>query len=51
MWNLEYDMNELIYETEIYSECFWLLAKVEGAWEGCIGSLGLVDAKFYIQSD
>ena len=30
---------------------FWLLAKVEDAWEGCIGSLGLVDVNFYIQSD
>ena len=51
MWNLKYDTNEHIYETETESQTqrtdFWL---PRGRWvgEGWIGSLGLADANYYI---
>ena len=53
MWNLKYDMKELIYEIEIDSQTqrteLWL---PRGQWveEGWIGSLGLADAKYYTQN-
>ena len=53
MWNLKYDTNELIYETEIDSRIQrtepWLL-RVQWVEEGWIGSLGLADAKYYTQN-
>ena len=51
MWNLKYDSNELIYETETDSqtENRLVVAKEEGVCgEGWIGSLGLADANYYI---
>ena len=58
MWNLKYDTNELIYETETDSQTqrtdLWLPRGrgVEGAGqgggEGWIGNLGLADANYYI---
>ena len=47
MWNLKYNTNELIYETETDSQTQRtdLVAKGErGLGEGWIGSLGLADA-------
>ena len=51
MWNLKYDTNEPICETETESgtESRQVVAKGEGAREGWIGSLGLADANWYIQ--
>ena len=52
MWNLNYDTNELIYETEIDSQTqktdLWLPSGrvVREAWAG---SLGLADTNYYIQ--
>ena len=50
MWNLKYDTNELIYETETDSQVqrtdLWLPRGWEG--EGWIRSLGLADANCYI---
>ena len=50
MWNLKYDTNELIYETERDSqtENRLVVAKVEGVGEGCTGSVGLADTNYYI---
>ena len=51
MWNLKYDTNEHIYETEtdsqIQSTDLWL-PRGRGVGEGWIGSLGLADANYYI---
>ena len=51
MWNLKYDTNEVIYETETDSRTYrtdlWL---PRGVGEGCTGSLGLADATFYIEN-
>ena len=51
MWNLKYDTNGLIYKTEIDSQTqrtdLWL---PKGSGEGWTGSLGLVDANYYIQN-
>ena len=50
MWNLKYDTNELIYETETDSQTqktdLQLPGGEEGAGEGWIGSLGLADANY-----
>ena len=45
MWNLNYDRNELIYETETDSdiENRFVIAKERG-----IGSLQIADANYYI---
>ena len=50
MWNLKYDTNELIYETETHSQTENRLVVVKGeeGWGGWTGSLGLVDANDYI---
>ena len=46
MWNLKYDTNEHIYETETDSQiCRTDLGRAE---EGRIESLGLADANYYI---
>ena len=49
MWNLKYDTNELIYETETQTERtnLWL-PRGSGLGEGRTGSLGLADANYYI---
>ena len=51
MWNLKYDTNEPIYETETDSQTsrtdLWL-SRVKGVGEGRTGSLGLADANYYI---
>ena len=51
MWNLKYDTNEPIYETETDSQTqktyVWLLTG-SGEEEGGIGSLGLVSANYYM---
>ena len=50
MWNVKYDTNEHIYETETDSQteqtCGCQGGGAEG--EGRIGSLGLADANWYI---
>ena len=51
MWNLKHDRNEPIYETETESRTLridWWLPRGRGVGEGCIGSLGLADANWYI---
>ena len=49
MWNLKYGTNEHIYETETDSQNRLVVAKgVGGMGEGWSGSLGLVDANYYI---
>ena len=51
MWNLKYDRNELIYETEKDSQKLrtdlWL-PRQRWVREASIGSLGLADANYYI---
>ena len=51
MWNLKYDTNEPIYETETESQTQrtdWWLPRGQGVGEGWTGSLGLADANQYI---
>ena len=52
MWNLKYDTNDLIYETETDSQTqrtdMWLPRGRE-LGEGWIGSLGLAEANKYTQ--
>ena len=51
MWNLKYDTNELIYKTETDSQTqktyLWLPVG-QGEGEGWNGSLGLVNANYYV---
>ena len=51
MWNLKYDTNELIYETwtHRHREQTCGCQRGEGMEEGWTGSLGLVDANYYIE--
>ena len=51
MWNLKYDTNEHIYETETDSdiENTLVVAEREGVGEGRVGSLGSAEADDYIQ--
>ena len=53
MWNLKYGTNELIYKTETDSQTqrtdLWL-PRESGLGEGRSESLGLADAKYYIQN-
>ena len=44
MWNLKYDRNELIYETETDSQRDRLIVKGRVLSEGWIRGLGLADA-------
>ena len=47
MWNLNYNINEFIYETEAtHRKDRLLVAKGEGFGEGLIGSLRLADANY-----
>ena len=51
MWNLNYDTNEPIYETERESwtqRIDWWLPRGRRMGEGWSGSLGLADANWYI---
>ena len=54
LWNLKYDRNELVYETEADSQAWiidlWLPKGREGDGDE-FGSLGLVDARYYIQNE
>ena len=50
MWNLKYNTNEHIYETDSQTYRTDLLPRWVGAGEGKIGSLGLADANYYIQN-
>ena len=51
MWNLKYDTNELIYETETVLQTertdLWL-PRGRGLGEGWSGSLGLADVSYSI---
>ena len=51
MWNLKYDTDEHVYETEADSQTWrrelWL-PRGKGMGEGERGSLGLVDVSYYI---
>ena len=49
MWNLKNDTNEPIYETETDSQTQRTELWSPGVW-GWTGSLGLVDANYYIQN-
>ena len=46
MWNLKYEINEFICETD--SEYRPVVAKGEGEGEAWHGRLGLTDAKYYL---
>ena len=49
MWNLNYDRNECVYETETDSQMQRAdMVAREGVEEGKIGSLGLPHANYYI---
>ena len=51
MWNLNYDTNEPIYETETKSgtqRTDWWLPRGRRLGEGWSGSLGLAEATYYI---
>ena len=54
MWNLKYDRNELVYETEADSQAWiidlWLPKGREGDMDE-FGSLELVAARYYIQNE
>ena len=53
MWNLKYDTNELIYETETDSQTQRTdleLPREREVGERRTGSLGLADAGYYIQN-
>ena len=50
MWNLKYDTNELIYETENHRQNRLEVAKREGVGDGIEGVLGIADANCYIQN-
>ena len=45
MWNLKYDTNELIYETERDSENRLVVAKGEGVWGGMEWEFGVSRCK------
>ena len=49
MWNLKYGANEPMYKTDSQTEIRLVVAKGEvGRGEGWAGSLGVVDANYYI---
>ena len=51
MWNLKYDTNELVYETETESltqTTDWWLSRGTGLGKGWSGRLGSADVSFYI---
>ena len=54
MWNLKYDRNELVYETEADSQAWiidlWLPKGREGDRDE-FGSLELVAARYFIQNE
>ena len=48
MWNLKYNTNELIYETETDSQTQKTDLPRDRGGERWIGSLGLADTNYYI---
>ena len=50
MWNLKYDINEFIYETETDSENRLVVAKWGGVGEGRTRSVGLADENHYTEN-
>ena len=51
LWNIKYDKNEPIYKRETGSQTWrtdLCLQRGRGLGEGWTGSLGLVDANYYI---
>ena len=48
MCNLKYGTNEPIYKTETDSQRTGVVAKGQREGEGWTGSLGLVDANYYV---
>ena len=50
MWNLKYDRNQLIYETEITHRHKEQIGSCQGTeeGEGWTGSLGLADVDYFI---
>ena len=50
MWNLKYNMNELVYETDLetWITDLWLSRGI-GIGEGWTGNLGLTDTNYYIE--
>ena len=51
MWNLKYDTNELIYETETDSQTYRTDLRFLVVGEGGIGGLGLADANCYTENE
>ena len=51
MWNLKYDTNETIYETESGTQIIGCWLQREGVGEGWIGTLGLADANRLYRMD
>ena len=51
MWNLKYETNEPIYETESQTQRIdWWLPRGRGIGEGWSERLGLADVSYYIQN-
>ena len=50
MWNLKYNTNELIYETDTNKKHTCACQGGSGMGEGQTGSLGLPDANYYIKN-
>ena len=50
MWNLKYDTNALIYKTEIDSQRTDLRLPRGMEGKGRTGSLGLIDANYYVEN-
>ena len=48
MWNLKYDTNEVIYETDFRQRQQTCGCQEGGLVAEWIGSLGVADAKYYI---
>ena len=47
MWNLKYDINELIYETDSQRRDLWL-PRERGEGKKWMRSVGLTEANYYI---
>ena len=50
MWNLKYNTNEFIYETDTHTQHTCACQGGSGMGEGQTGSLGLPDASYYIKN-
>ena len=52
MWNLKYNTNEHIYETDSQTENRVVVAKGEKVWERDVSEVwGLADANYYTQDE